>query len=76
MDLAVLDPKASHPSVANCLNNLGELYRAQGKYADAEPLCQRALTIFEEVLGPEHPTSQTVRKNYEDLLKKMASEKG
>jgi tetratricopeptide (TPR) repeat protein len=76
MDLAVLDPKVSHPSVANCLNNLGELYRAQGKYADAELLFQRALNILDEVLGSEHPTTQTVRRNYENLLKKMESEKG
>ena len=32
-----------------------ELYRAQGKYADAEPLHKRALAIAETALGPEHP---------------------
>ncbi|MCA1994544.1 MAG: CHAT domain-containing protein, partial [Coleofasciculus sp. S288] len=37
------------------LNNLALLYEAQGNYAQAEPLYQRALAIFEKVLGPEHP---------------------
>ena len=31
------------------------LYRAQGRYADAEPLYQRSLAIWEKALGPEHP---------------------
>jgi len=33
----------NHPSVATSLNNLAELYRNQGQYAQAEPLIQRAL---------------------------------
>ncbi len=37
------------------LNNMAELYRAQGKYAQAEPLFQRALAIAEKALRPEHP---------------------
>ena len=28
---------------------------AQGKYADAEPLYKRALSIRENALGPDHP---------------------
>jgi tetratricopeptide (TPR) repeat protein len=32
-----------HPDVAVSLNNLGELYRAQGRYADAEPLYKRSV---------------------------------
>ena len=30
-----------HPDVATSLNNLAELYEAQGRYADAEPLYKR-----------------------------------
>jgi len=44
-----------HPAVATSLNNLGELYRAQGAYDKAEPLYVRALAIREQVLGPMHP---------------------
>ena len=51
-------PKAlgpEHPQVATSLNNLAELYQAQGKYGDAEPLYKRSLAIIEKALGPEHP---------------------
>ena len=36
----------------------------QGKYDDAEPLYKRALTIFEETLGPRH---QDVAGNLNNL---------
>jgi tetratricopeptide (TPR) repeat protein len=67
---------ADHPQVALNLNNLAELYRTQGKHAEAEPLFQRARHIFEKTLGLENPDTRSARKNYEDLLKKMESEKG
>ena len=44
-----------HPNVASSLDDLAELYCAQGWYTQAEPLCQRALTIREQTLGSEHP---------------------
>ena len=34
---------------------------------EAEPLMERALRIFEDSLGPDHPNAQTVRKNLEIL---------
>ena len=43
------------PRLATSLNNLAALYRAQGKYAQAEPLYRRSLAIREKALGPEHP---------------------
>ena len=36
------------------LNGLANLYYKQGKYAEAEPLYQRALHIRTQYLGPEH----------------------
>ena len=33
--------------IAVCLNNLANLYRDQGRYAEAEPLYKRALAIRE-----------------------------
>ncbi len=67
----------THPDVAKSLNNLSAaLSNAKRKYAEAKPLYQRALTIFEEVWDQNIPPRRTVRKNYEDLLKKMESEKG
>ncbi|MEO0810268.1 MAG: tetratricopeptide repeat protein, partial [Pseudomonadota bacterium] len=40
-----------HPNVGTTLNNLAELYRLQGRYAEAEPLYKRTITIFEKALG-------------------------
>src|SRR2546427_3277759 len=52
-----------HPSVATSLNNLAELYRAQGQYAQAEPLYKRSLAIREKALGPKHPDVATSLNN-------------
>ena len=35
------------PAMATLLNNLAVLYKAQGRYAEAEPLYQRSLAIDE-----------------------------
>ncbi len=42
-------------------------YHAQGRYAQAEPLYQRALTIWEKALGPEHPHVATSLNNLAGL---------
>lgn len=42
--------------MAITLNNLASLYRAQGQYAQAEPLFQRSLAIYEKALGADHPS--------------------
>ena len=34
---------------------MAELYRSQGKYAEAEPLYQSSLAIAEKALGKDHP---------------------
>ncbi len=54
---------ADHPNVATSLNNLAELYRAQGRHAEAEPLVCRALAIFEQALGADHPLVATNLNN-------------
>ena len=41
--------------VATDLHNLATFYDTQRKYAEAEPLLQRALAIRQRMLGPEHP---------------------
>ena len=41
--------------VASGLIILAELYRMQGRYADAEPLNQRALAIREKTSAPDDP---------------------
>jgi hypothetical protein len=62
----VLGPE--HPDVAMTLNNLAVRYKADGEYAKAEPLYQRALAIFEAALGPTQPKVITCRRNYAQLL--------
>jgi tetratricopeptide (TPR) repeat protein len=63
-----------HPDVATSLNNLASLYYSQGKYAEAEPLYQRAIAILIATLGENHPNIQTVRKNYFRMLSQLPDE--
>jgi len=62
------------PRLATSLNNLAGLYNYQGKYAQAEPLYQRSLVIWEKALGPEHPDVAQGLENYAALLRKTNRE--
>jgi tetratricopeptide (TPR) repeat protein len=44
-----------HPDVATSLNNLANLYKSQGRFAEAEPLFLQALELSKRLLGQEHP---------------------
>ncbi len=44
-----------HPDFATSLNNLAELYRAMGRYEEAEPLYKQSLEITRTALGEDHP---------------------
>ena len=63
-----------HPDVATSVNNLAQLYRTQGRYAEAERLFKRALTINEKALGPAHPNVAMSLINYAGLLRKTGRE--
>src|SRR5262249_39264201 len=43
------------PRLSTSLMNLAIVYSAQGQYAQAAPLYQRALVLQEQILWPEHP---------------------
>ena len=45
------------------------LYYAHGKYAEAEPLYEQALAVWEKALGPDHPTVAQALENYAALLR-------
>ena len=45
---------ANDPRVLNTLKDLSQVYRAQSKYADAEPLMERYLALRERSLGKFH----------------------
>ena len=51
------------------LNNLAVLYKAQGRYTEAEAFHQHSLAIYEKALGPEHPDVAQSLENYADLLR-------
>jgi len=57
------------PYAAQYLNNLAELYKAQGKYEEAEPLYQRSLGIFEKALGKDHPDVAQSLNNLAELYR-------
>jgi tetratricopeptide (TPR) repeat protein len=50
---AALGP--TNPAVARKLVDLANLYRSEGRYAEAEALCTRALTIQQQTLGARDP---------------------
>ena len=54
--------------MALSLDHLADLYRAQGRYDEAEPLYRRALKISEKALGPEHPQVGLILEGYAHLL--------
>nr|NCR19565.1 tetratricopeptide repeat protein [Microcystis aeruginosa LL13-03]NCR68996.1 tetratricopeptide repeat protein [Microcystis aeruginosa LL11-07] len=58
----------NHPDVATSLNNLAALYQSQGSYPEAEPLYLEAINIATQVLGENHPHTQTFYQNYLRML--------
>jgi tetratricopeptide (TPR) repeat protein len=60
-------------STATTLSNLGELYAAQGRYADAEALLKRSLATDEKMLGLDHPSVATKLNNLAVLYFKRAN---
>jgi tetratricopeptide (TPR) repeat protein len=68
IDLKVVGP--NHADIGADLNCLAELYSAQGKYAQAEPLYKSSLSILEKAYGPKHPNIATVLNNYAAVLRK------
>ncbi|MDH3671668.1 MAG: ankyrin repeat domain-containing protein [Gammaproteobacteria bacterium] len=62
--LALAERLGMHdPRLVVTLNKLAQLYYAQGKFRQAEPLYKRALEISAIVLGPEHPDLATNLSN-------------
>jgi len=71
MEVAEQNVGPDHPDVAIDLNNLAGLYRAQGHYAQAEPLYKRSLAIDEKALGPDHPDVAIDLNNLAGLYRAM-----
>jgi tetratricopeptide (TPR) repeat protein len=55
------------PRCAVSMHNLANFYASQGKFAQAEPLYQRAVAVLEKVRGAEHPQTALARVGLADL---------
>jgi len=56
-----------HPQVAIYVNNLGSVLQALGDMEGAKKMYERALSIFTEYLGEDHPNTVTVQNNLDSL---------
>jgi tetratricopeptide (TPR) repeat protein len=56
--------------VADTLSSLAALYFSQGRYAQAEPLLERAFVINKKAHGPDHPDVATSLENLAILYRK------
>ena len=60
----------NHPSTANSLNNLANLYWDIGRYDEAELLFIQAVNVAKRVLGESHPHTMIYQENLESLPRK------
>lgn len=60
---------ADNLQVASYRNNLGSAWYALGEYQKANDYLEQALAGFQKVLGMNHPNTEGVRANYQQLLK-------
>lgn len=67
LESAIAAEEAAHgrstPAVARELVDLAGLFRTDGRYAEAQALCERALIIEDRALGPKNP--ETIRTSKE-----------
>ena len=56
-----------HPDVATSLNDLGNLYGAEGRLAEAEPFHRKAISIWEKSGGENNPDLAAGLENLADL---------
>lgn len=66
-----LEDQRSKIDQANFALALGGAKQAQLSYGEAEPLYLRALAIYEQVLGLEHPTTAIIRNNLSYLQQRI-----
>jgi len=65
----------NRPEVVTSINSQALRYYQQGRYAEAEPLCKRALAIREKTLGPNHPDMALVLENMAALYRATGRDK-
>jgi serine/threonine protein kinase/tetratricopeptide (TPR) repeat protein len=67
IDRYAVDPGREHPATAKAIGNLGELYRKQGRFEDAEPLLLEALELKRRLLA-ENDVSLAIAINNLGLM--------
>lgn len=60
-----------HSDMAHPICGLAMLAQMRGRYVEAEPLYQRALTILEQTQGPMYPDLIAILRAYAKLLYQM-----
>jgi hypothetical protein len=63
--------RAAAADEAKGLNERGVSALKAGRYAEAAPLLERALAIFEKALGKDHPNTKVIAANLAELRKKL-----
>jgi tetratricopeptide (TPR) repeat protein len=58
---------AEHTSTLVTVNNLGVLYKNQGKMVEAEEMLLRALRGYEKAVGNDHWRTQKIARNLQKL---------
>lgn len=59
------------PRLLMTLSRLAAATRAEGDYAEAEPLYKRTVAIIEATVGPRHPALAQALDNYAALLEEI-----
>jgi tetratricopeptide (TPR) repeat protein len=65
----VEDFRLDFEAAALLLSRSGYYLGRRARYAEAEPLYQRALAIFEKALGPDHPSTVESVRSYALFLR-------
>ena len=60
-----------HPHTATSLNKLAILCYYESDYKSAAELMRRALSIYEAVLGADHPDSRSSRESLRVIVAKL-----
>jgi tetratricopeptide (TPR) repeat protein len=66
--LAILWDETNHPEACGLVGQLGVRWHMLAEWGQSEPLMRRALAIFEQTQGPDHPEIATYLNNYAALL--------
>ena len=60
-----------YPDLEQSLYNIGNVYRAQGRYTEAISLFKRALGIREKALGKDHPSLTIILEILAEVYRKI-----